>query len=244
MTSPQMGPGETSHPVPPALQWGELRRLVPFSHTFGFDRGQPLDRYYIEQFLQQHSADIQSQVLEIGDAGYTRSFGGAQVRRVDVLDVDPQNPHATLVGDLTTGEGVPRGAFDCFICTQALHLMYELRRAIHYAHAALRPGGVLLATLPRMSQIVHPDMEQRGDYWRCTTRAIQTLFSELFPPEHVTVTAYGNVLTSIAFLLALATEELHQEELAYNDPDYELLITVRAVRPEEEPGALSRPNKA
>jgi SAM-dependent methyltransferase len=215
---------------PHVVRWGDLRRLTPFSRAFGFDRGRPVDRYYIEQFLLQYSADIRGRVLEIGDSNYTRNFGKTQVTRADVLDVEPTNSAATLVGDLTTGEGILRDAFDCFICTQALHLIYDLHGALVHAHAALKPGGVLLATVPGMSQIVRPDMEQRGDYWRFTTRAIRTLLGEVFPPDGVTVRAYGNVLASTAFLYGLAADELHREELEHHDPDYELLISVRAVR--------------
>jgi hypothetical protein len=48
----------------------------------------------------------------------------------------------------------------------------------------------------------------------------------------VTVTSYGNVLAATAFLQGLAAEELHPEELDYRDPDYEVLISVRAVKAE------------
>ena len=29
------------------VRFGDLRRLVPFSREFGFDRGTPVDRFYI-----------------------------------------------------------------------------------------------------------------------------------------------------------------------------------------------------
>jgi hypothetical protein len=35
----------------------------------------------------------------------------------------------------------------------------------------------------------------------------------------------------MAFLHGLLVTELRQEELDYHDPDYEMLITVRAVKP-------------
>src|SRR5690348_8634455 len=33
------------------VNFGDLRRLKPISVVWGFDRGRPVDRYYIEQFL-------------------------------------------------------------------------------------------------------------------------------------------------------------------------------------------------
>jgi hypothetical protein len=49
--------------------------------------------------------------------------------------------------------------------------------------------------------------------------------------SHVTVQAHGNVLAAMAFLHGLVSEELRQDELDYFDPDYEVLITIRAVKP-------------
>jgi hypothetical protein len=56
------------------------------------------------------------------------------------------------------------------------------------------------------------------------------LFEERFSPEQVTVEAHGNVLVAVAFLHGLAAQELHPNELDHVDPDYEVLITVRAVK--------------
>jgi hypothetical protein len=45
------------------------------------------------------------------------------------------------------------------------------------------------------------------------------------------VEAHGNVLVATAFLQGLATQELRQEELNYSDANYEVLLTVKAVKP-------------
>ena len=44
--------------------------LQPVSREFGADRGQPLDRYYIEQFLSTYQADIRGDVLEVEESLY------------------------------------------------------------------------------------------------------------------------------------------------------------------------------
>lgn len=210
--------------------WGTLRQLAPISPVFGFDRGQPIDRYYIERFLEQHSADIRGRVLEIGDPGYTQKYGKADGIRSDVLHAAPGNPTATLVGDLATGEGIPSGAFDCIILTQTLLFIYDVASAVANAYRALKPAGVLLATFPGISQISRYDMDRWGDYWRFTNLSAERLFGDVFGSENVTVETHGNVLAACAFLHGLAAHELKREELEYRDPDYQLLITVRAVK--------------
>ena len=218
----------------PPLGWvrfGTLRRLTPISSIFGLERGQSIDRYYIDTFLRKHSGDIRAHVLEIAEPRYTRQFGGNRVTHSDVLHAVPGNPEATLVGDLVTGQGIPREAFDCMILTQTFPFIYDVRAAIATVFAALKPGGVLLATVSGISQISRYDMERWGDYWRFTTRSSRLLLEEVFPAENVFVEAHGNVYSAIAFLHGVAVEELSQEKLDHRDQDYELLITLRAVKP-------------
>ena len=61
---------------PRKIKMGDFNRTTPFSTNFGYERGGPVDRYYIENFLQKHASHIQGRVLEIGDNEYTLRFGG------------------------------------------------------------------------------------------------------------------------------------------------------------------------
>src|ERR1041384_1893415 len=64
--------------------FGSLRRTTPISGEFGLDRGEPVDRYYVEKFLERHAEDIRGRVLEIGDDRYTKKFGASRVIGSDV----------------------------------------------------------------------------------------------------------------------------------------------------------------
>src|SRR5947207_406343 len=103
---------------------GVLRRVEPLT-KWGAERGTPVDRYYIERFLERHRADIRGRVLEVRDSRYTDRFG-------------------------TSVEAV--------------------------------------------------------------------------------VTAEGNVLAAAAFLYGIAADELSAEKLAVHDPNYPVVVCVRAVR--------------
>jgi glycosyltransferase involved in cell wall biosynthesis/SAM-dependent methyltransferase len=227
-----------THQPPPvgSVDFGSLRRLMPMSRIFGFDRGLPIDRYYIERFLGDHAADIRGHVLEIGDSSYTRRFGGDRVTRSDVLHAVDGNPQATLVADLTCADHLPSAAFDCIICTQTLMFIYDIRAALQALCRMLKPQGVLLVTVAGVShQISREDMDRWGDYWRFTSLSVRRLFEEIFPPTNIEVRAEGNVLASIAFLHGLVVDDLRKEELDHCDPDYEVSIGVRAVKPERAP---------
>jgi hypothetical protein len=209
------------------VDWGDLRRTTPISPVWGADRGRCVDRYYIEQFLEAHADDIRGDVLEVYDSDYTVRFGGRGVRRSDVIDIDPTNPRATVIADLRRADAIPTHAYDCFIMTQTLHVIYEMGAVLRECARILKPGGVLLATLPCASRIA-PEQGLDGDFWRFTPAAARSLFSEFFPPERLEVRAYGNVLVNIAFQYGLACEDLTQREFETHDPYFPLLISVRA----------------
>jgi SAM-dependent methyltransferase len=228
------------------VRFGSLRRLSPLSPVYGLSRGLPVDRYYIESFLSRFvpqpgyaAGVIQGRVLEIGGREYVDRYGQwadaptpGHVHRVDVLHASPVNPEATLVGSLTDEHSLPRDAFDCVICTQTLHVIFDTRAALHTLHRALKPGGTLLLTVPGITRSCVPDRDTWGDWWRFTSSSLRRLLEAEFPPDQIHVEAYGNVLTAAAFLYGLAREDLRTAELDSRDRDFEVLVTARAVKRE------------
>lgn len=207
---------------------GTLRRTTPLDDRYGYGRGTPVDRYYIERFLADHQDLIRGRVLEVKNSGYTDQYGSSVVQR-DVLDIDPSNPYATIVADLAAADTVPSNQFDCFVLTQTLQLIYDMRSAVVHAHRMLRPGGTLLVTVPAVSRII-PREGLHTDHWRLTVASCLALFGDVFGAEHVSVQAYGNVLTSVAFLMGMAHEELARHELEAHDPYFPVIVAVRAVK--------------
>lgn len=209
-----------------SVDWGELRTLQPLCRKFGLDRGTPIRRYYIERFLASNKGCISGRVLEVGDDTYSKRFG-TEPLRVDVLTPSPA-PGATVIGDLVTGAGVPKGVYNAVVLTQVLHVLADMHAAIKVTRDALKPGGVVLATIPCISQVSAYDMERWGDYWRATDRGARAAFESVFDPESITLFTYGNVLTAVGSLLGLAAEELTKHELDFVDQQYQVLIGVRA----------------
>jgi SAM-dependent methyltransferase len=205
------------------VDWGDLRRLRPISDVFGQDRGTTIRRYYIDKFLKDNRKCITGNVLEIGDATYTKKFGAADAM-VDILNLRSTGQKGTLVGDLVTGEGVPKNRYNAIILTQVLHILPDMESALQNVFSALVPGGVILATIPVITQVSRFDMERWGDYWRVTDKALELLAEKNLPNCQTAVTAYGNHLTALAALTGLAAEELTGSELEFFDPDYQILI--------------------
>jgi SAM-dependent methyltransferase len=213
------------------IEWGELARVTPVSDIWGIDRGLPVDRYYIGQFLSAHRTDMRGRVLEIKDRNYATSIGGVPSHSVDVLDIDATNPHVTLIADLEQRDFHHAAVFDCFILTQTLHIIYDLRTALRNAVRLLAPGGVLLCTIPAVSRVNYENGGlESGDYWRLTAAAVRRLFADTADLGGVEIATYGNVQVCAAFLYGLATEDLDDETLRYADPWFPLVHCIRAVK--------------
>ena len=155
--------------------WGRIS-TTPISNDFGLSRGTPIDRYYIESFLQKNETDIKGTALEIAENTYTRKFDHG-VTSFEVLHVDTSNRMATVIGDLTQPNTLPEKMVDCFICTQTLNFIYDARKAIEGCFRVLKDGGVFLGTVSGISQISRYDMDRWGDYWRFTDLSLKKLFS-------------------------------------------------------------------
>jgi glycosyltransferase involved in cell wall biosynthesis len=217
-------------PPPGRVEMGDLRRLTPVSRSFGFDRGLPIDRYYIEGFLFRRAADIAGRVLEIADNDYTMRFGGARVVQSDILHVNHDNPRATFVGDLADAPQLPTDGFDCIILTQTLHLIYDTRAALRTLYRILKPGGVLLLTSPGITQVEH-GVRGNAWLWAFTHESVRRLLEEVFPSSNVHVEDHGNVFAAVAFLHGLALQEVSTDALDHRDSVYQLIIAARAVKP-------------
>jgi hypothetical protein len=205
-----------------------LWALQPVSRQFGFDRGTPVDRHYIERFLAGEAALIRGRVLEVEHDLYTRKFGGERISRSDVLYRIPGLAAATIIADLADAPQLASDMFDCIILIHTLQYIFDPIAALQTCWRILKPGGSLLIAVPFIAQYSPGDREKWGEYWRFSTAAIGQMLSRVFGPPNVRVEAYGNVLSAACFLKGIAAEELSQAELSHRDANYDLVVTAVA----------------
>lgn len=214
---------------PGTIDFGDFGRTEPISAEFGFDRGVPIDRYFVEGFLARNAARIRGTVLEIGDNAYTLQFGGKQVEKSDVLHVDVANPVATIIGDISIPGTLPERAFDCIVLTQTLHLIFDMRAALAELAGALKPGGTLLVTVPGISPV---DRGLWGHtwFWSLTEIALGRLLRSVFEEEDLEVETFGNVFAAVCFLQGLAASEVPLAKLDVFDKSFPVIVAAAARR--------------
>lgn len=202
-----------------------LRAGKPISDYYGLDRGTPVDRFFIERFLAEHTTYIKGNVLELLNDHYTKRFGGKEVTKSDILDIDALNKEATIIGDLRNLKEVANETYDCIILTQVLQFIDDTDAALKECHRILKPGGVLLATVPALSRIdcVSGDT---GDFWRFTAAGAQFLFAKYF--KDVITKNEGNASIGVYFLLGLAQEDVSSSIFAKHDGAFPVVVTIFA----------------
>lgn len=199
-----------------------LKQSEPVSKVFGLDRGTPIDRYYIEQFIDVQSKKIGylQRILEVGEDTYSRRFFRSDTIQYDILD------HLSGM-DLTMPKTLPASNYDVFICTQVFNFIYDVRAAIKGAYYVLKPGGVLIATVAgNISQVSSYDRDRWGDYWRFTSLGIKLLIDETFGSSEII--SYGNAMAATSFVQGMAFEEVNREILDIKDDNYSILIGIFA----------------
>lgn len=203
--------------------------IHPVSSLFGFDRGTPIDRYYIEKFLSENQSKITGICCEIAEDTYCKRFG-CNITKQEILHYDNTNPQATIIGDLTKQEMLPKDSLDCFVCTQTFNFIYDIKAAFIGAYQMIKPGGVLLATVAGLSQISRYDMERWGDFWRFTDLSLKKIAEETGFKE-VRVSIYGNALAATAFIQGVAVEDLTNIDLLEeHDDDYQVTLGLVAIK--------------
>jgi SAM-dependent methyltransferase len=212
--------------MPTRVSWGNLRRTRPFSSDFGFDRGTPIDRYYVLKFMERHRQRISGDVLEIQQTGYTRMFA-RNLRRSHSVDIDPQHG-TTYVCDLAHSEGIlASDTYDCFLMPNTLNHLRELELCLANALRVLKPGGVILATVATLVPLTPNFL----DYWRLTPAGWKDVTARVWPQCSVGLQVYGNVLSTAAAMMGVASEELTPEELDVEDPRYPVLVGMLCEKP-------------
>lgn len=201
----------------------------PISNIYGFDRGKPLDRHYIEKFLNENKKDVRGVCLELLNNEYTKKYGGNKITESVILDIEKENAKATLISDLRNLSGVKDNTFDSIILTQVLQFIDDVPSAISECYRVLKQGGVLLVTLPSLSRIDCASGET-GDYWRFTTASAKFLFEKKFKKENILVNSQGNVRTGVYFYAGLVEEDTPKKLFNINDKNFPLIITVKAIK--------------
>lgn len=219
--------GRLHQPFVGAVDLGDLARTTPVSRYFGYDRGTPIDRFYIEDFFDRFSSNIRGRVLEVGDTTYSERFG-CGVTQQEVLHLH-QNSGATIVADIAETDSLPARAFDCIILPQTLQFIYDIGAAVREVHRALRPAGVVLATVPGISSRGRGEWADRW-CWSLTEVSARNLFGQSFAAEDLNIAVYGNVYAATCFLQGLALEEVDKANLKQRDSMYPVIVGVCARR--------------
>ncbi len=198
------------------------------SNDFGFSRGSPIDRYYINNFFLKNSNYINNNVLEFGDNYYFKKFCKHENSTCDIFTsiLDKRNDNIKRIHcDLTKIEPKYFGKYDCVICTNVLNFIFDTKAAISGISNMLKPGGICIVTLAGFStHISRYDYDRWGDYWRFSDLSAIKLFENYF--DIIFIKNYGNVYSAIAQMNGFCVEELELEKVNEIENDYVMITGI------------------
>lgn len=204
-------------------------KAKPIDAFFGRKRGEPVDRYYIEKFLDEHKEFIRGRCIEIAEDTYTRKFGGNRVTDSVMLHVEGWGDNV-VKGNLETCDGIVSETYDSMIITQTLMFIYNVEAAVRNIFVGLKKGGSALVTVSGISQIARYDDDNWGMFHSFYMSGLKKLFYPVFGEENVEIIHYGNVKTAMAFLYGAVREELRDEDFNISDMDYPVIYGIHAIR--------------
>jgi SAM-dependent methyltransferase len=210
--------------IMPRSRYLAKHRIQPVSTKYGFDRGKAADRFYIEKFMETHQEYVKGVCGEIEGNHYILKYGANKVTRGEIIDNDAANKKTTILGDLRNLTNVKSNIFDCLIVTQTLNVVNDYEAAIRECYRILKPGGVLLVTMPTIS----PAWNIPINLWRFTAESSEYVFGKYFGKDNVQVTSYGNKLVAESFWIGFAIEDLTKAEFEKSEKNWSVIIGIVA----------------
>ncbi|PSB22356.1 methyltransferase [filamentous cyanobacterium CCP2] len=206
-----------------SINWGDFRRLAPLCHITGFTRGNPIDRYYLQKFVDEIREQVVGDVLEVGGVPKDREFyqfDRAKTYRIMNLEA---GAGVDLVGDVHDPDLVEPDSLDSLVIFNVLEHCYAPWIAVENIHRWLKPGGKCFCMVPN-AQRLH---DRPGDFWRPLPDGVNWLFRS-FSQKQLYV--YGNPLTVLASFHGVGYEELTPAELDAFHPDYPVSTCIVATK--------------
>ncbi len=200
----------------------------PLERDFGSKRGSPLDRYYIERFIEKNKLLIKGRVLEVGDDRYSKNY--VKTSQINVLRGKDNREYQNFNGDLLDFQTIKNiGTFDSLIITNVLNFIFDYDTAIKNIAKLTKKNGQCLFTVGGVSGISKFDNDRWGDYWRFSTKSLHEILHKYF--EEIKINSYGNASVAASFILGYVSEDIPNSILNIEDEDYPVIITAVASEP-------------
>src|SRR5262249_42145279 len=102
------------------INFGDFNRRSPFCPHFGSSRGTPIDRYYLNKFIEELRNDVVGDTLEIGGVAHNQQlYGFTRAKTYQTLDVK-RKVGVSIVGDVHNPDLLKSNSFDSIIVFNVL----------------------------------------------------------------------------------------------------------------------------
>jgi len=174
--------------------------------------------------LYRNKYAIVNSISQMETDPVSRYFGAERGTPIDRYYVNATSDNITFNGNLETGEGIKSEIADCFILTQTLMYIFDVKAAAHNIEKLLKKGGTALITCSGISQNSVRCMDNYGCYFNFNAKAIERMFEDEKNMKVVNTGSFGNVKTVSAHINGLCFEDLSESDFIPNDQYYPLIV--------------------
>ncbi len=103
-------------------------------------------RLLLEQLIKSNRLAVRGEILDVGSKN--RRYDGWFAGTVTAIDRQPNPKFNVQRGDIEQGLDYPADRFDAIVCFEVLEYLDRYEQAIAEMHRLLKPGGVLLLSVP------------------------------------------------------------------------------------------------
>ena len=194
---------------------------------WGYRRGTPVGRVYIDMFLNKYRECIRGDIMEVAETTYSERF----CQKNDTTSftaIHVEKKEGCRQANLETGEGFYKEEFDTMIITQTLAYIYNLNEVINTIYRSLKQGGHCFVTVTDIGHMGSIETEKYGAFWGFHRAGIAKLFTEVFGENNVMIESYGNLKTVVAQLYGICAEDLDKKIINKKDDRYPMIIGIVA----------------
>ena len=208
-------------------RWGNLCRSRPFSDYWTQDPGTPIDILCTADFIDANVETLTGRILEVGTSTWADRAETSRVTSVDVIDMDPDNPRATILADPCDPVALGPSSYDCVIMSRPLPCHGGPAGALSAFWTALEPGGTILLSWP----VIHSTCDPRAHQWRLTASEMRALAEKTLPDARTSVCDRGSLAMAIAMMAGITVEQMPERALLWQDTRFPVVACARIDKP-------------
>lgn len=209
---------------------------IPLTRNFGFYRGTPIDRYFINKWIYDFLDEIDSgnklKGIEIGGFDYLKYNSKKYLANELVPKRELKKSKDSLCINLNepiNKDFKLKEKYDFVICTQVLHVLENDINGLRIIYKLLKKGGLIIgSTAGTINPISIYDYKRWGCYRGYSDQGLKSILEKT--GFECQIETFGNFALAYEILNGAVVEDIDQSLFKENDEIFQILHLFKAYK--------------